>query len=209
MESLTHLVGGLEHIVRDYGVIAVTIILALEALGAPVPGETLLIFSAVLAARGEMSLPALMISAWLGSVMGDNIGYLIGRKVGRAAIARFGSKIGLTEERFAKVEAIFVRYGGATVTFARFFSVLRQLNGVVAGTLGMDWRRFLLFNAIGAAMWVTVWVLGPYYLGEHVADITRIAHSTGAIGAIAVVAIVAVGFAIYRMSRNKRGTDEA
>lgn len=204
MEHFSHLVGDLEHFVRDYGVIAVTIILALEALGAPVPGETLLIFSALLASRGEMSLPALLVSAWLGSVMGDNVGYLIGRKLGRAAVARFGAKVGLTEERFAKVEAVFLRYGGATVTFARFFSILRQLNGIVAGTLGMHWLRFLTFNSIGAALWVGVWVLGPYYLGEHVKDIERIAHSTGAMGALAIVVIGAIAGAVYWLRRNKK-----
>jgi membrane protein DedA with SNARE-associated domain len=204
MESISHLVGDLEYFVRDYGVIAVTIILALEALGAPVPGETLLIFSAVLAARGEMSLPALLASAWLGSVMGDNAGYLIGRKLGRAAVARFGAKVGLTEERFVKVEAVFQRFGGATVTFARFFSILRQLNGIVAGTLGMHWLRFLLFNSIGAALWVGVWVLGPYYLGEHTASIARIAHQFGRTGALALVAILAAGALLYWLLGKRR-----
>jgi membrane protein DedA with SNARE-associated domain len=203
MDSLTHLVGDLEHFVRDYGVIAVTVILAFEALGAPVPGETLLIFSALLAARGEMSLPALLASAWLGSVMGDNAGYLIGKKLGRAAVARFGAKVGLTEERFAKVEAVFVRFGGATVTFARFFSVLRQLNGIVAGTLGMDWLRFLLFNSIGAALWVGVWVLGPYYLGEHVKEIERLAHSTVTIGAFLIIVVIAIIVTLW-LRRNRR-----
>lgn len=195
MESLSHLLGPLEHFVRDYGVIAVTLILAAEALGAPVPGETLLIFAAFLAARGEISLPGLLAAAWAGSVMGDNAGYLIGKKLGRAAVARFGSKVGLTEERFAKVEEIFARYGGTTVTFARFFSVLRQLNGIVAGTLGMDWRRFLTFNAIGAALWVGVWVLGPYYLGEHTAEIAQIAHRVGRTGAIVIGILIVVALA--------------
>jgi len=203
MESLSHLVGSLEHVVRDYGVIAVATILALEALGAPVPGETLLIFSAVMAARGEMSLPALMVASWIGSVAGDNIGYLIGRNLGRAAISRFGAKVGLTEERFSKVEAMFARFGDATVTFARFFAVLRQLNGIVAGTLGMDWRRFLAFNALGAALWVGGWVLGSYYLGEHARDIARLARSTGVLGAAAVAVIAALAVVFWRW-RNKR-----
>jgi membrane protein DedA with SNARE-associated domain len=151
-----------------------------------------------------MSLPALLASAWLGSVMGDNAGYLIGRKLGRAAVARFGAKVGLTEERFARVEAAFVRFGGATVTFARFFSILRQLNGIVAGTLGMDWLHFLLFNSIGAALWVGVWVLGPYYLGEHVKDIERLAHSTVTIGALASIVVIAV-IATLWLRRNRRG----
>ena len=143
MDEAGQLIAGLEHFVRDYGVFAVFPILALEALGAPLPGETLLIFASVLVGRGEMSLPALLIFAWAGSVLGDNIGYAIGRTVGRATISRYGAKIGLNEARFKAVEDVFLRYGSTTVVFARFFSVLRQLNGIMAGTLGMNWRRFV------------------------------------------------------------------
>ena len=87
-------------------------------------------------------------------MLGDNVGYIIGRTLGRATISRYGAKIGLTDERMRAVEKIFVRYGAATVMFARFFNILRQLNSIVAGILGMSWWRFLLFNAIGAALWV-------------------------------------------------------
>ena len=188
---------GLEHFVRGYGVAAVTVILTLEALGAPVPGETLLIFSAVLAARGEMSLPALLVCAWAGSVLGDNIGYWIGRRLGRVAVTRYGSRIGITPQRFDAIEGVFARYGAATVGFARFVNILRQLNGIVAGTLGMPWRRFLLFNALGAALWVAVWVLGAFYLGEHISTIARIGHHGGVVAGVAVLAVILVSFVLH------------
>jgi len=88
MEDAGHLVAGLEHVVRDYGVFAV--MLAVEAIGVPVPGESLLIFASGLAGRGEMSLPALVVFASAGAVLGDNIGYAIGKSVGRAATLRYG-----------------------------------------------------------------------------------------------------------------------
>jgi membrane protein DedA with SNARE-associated domain len=91
--------------------------------------------------------------AWAGAVIGDNIGYVIGRTFGRAVVLRFGGRIGITADRLRKVEDVFARYGPVTVGFARFFPILRQLNGVVAGTLAMEWRRFLLFNALGGALW--------------------------------------------------------
>ena len=100
MEEIGDLVAGLEQFVRAYGAAAVLVIIMLEAFGMPLPGESLLIFSAALAGRGEMSLPALLICAWAGAVIGDNVGYVIGRTLGRAAVARFGAKIGLTEARF-------------------------------------------------------------------------------------------------------------
>src|ERR1700758_1926934 len=107
MEDAGHLVVGLEHVVREYGVFAVMLILAVEAIGAPVPGETLLIFASVLAGRGEMSLPALVVFAWAGAGLGDNIGYAIGKSFGRAAILRYGAKIGLNDARFRSIESIF------------------------------------------------------------------------------------------------------
>src|SRR5262249_12846075 len=76
---------------------------------------------------------------------------------------------GLTDERISAVEEIFSHYGSATVLFARFFPVLRQLNGIVAGALGMSWWRFLLFNAIGAALWVAAWVCVAIYFSAHTA----------------------------------------
>ena len=118
------------------------------------PGESLLIGAAILAGRGTVSLSALLVSAWAGAVIGDNIGYLIGRNFGHTLIVRFGKKVGLTSARLDKVAAIFAKYGPATVAFARFFNVLRQLNGIFAGTLEMSWWRFLAFNAFGGALWV-------------------------------------------------------
>ena len=188
MEEVAHLVAGLESFVRHYGAFAVMPILAIEALGAPVPGESLLIFASVLAGRGEMSLPSLLIFAWVGSVLGDNLGYLIGRKVGRGTILRYGAKVGLTDERFNGIERAYVRYGSATVLFARFFSILRQLNGIVAGMLGMSWWRFVLFDAVGAALWVTVWVFAPAYFSEHLTFIIGLAHHTTVVASFLLAA---------------------
>ena len=187
MEHIGHIAANLEPFVRHYGVFAVSLILAFESLGAPVPGETLLIFGSVLAQRGEISLPALLIFAWAGSVLGDNVGYLVGKTIGRATITRYGGKIGLTDARMSAVEEMFSRYGPATVLFARFFAVLRQLNGIVAGTLGMPWWRFLLFNAIGAALWVGGWVFIATYFSGHTA---RLAHNTQAVVAIAGIGLI-------------------
>ena len=204
MERVGHIVAGLESFVHHYGVFAVFLMVTIEALGAPVPGETLLIFSAVLAGRGEMSLPGLLIFASAGAVLGDNIGYAIGRTLGRGTILRYGGKVGLTDARFASVESIFRRYGSATVLFARFFNILRQLNGIVAGILGMSWRRFLLFNALGGVLWVTVWVLAATYFTEHLAILTTLAHHTKVVAIMLVVGILI--FALAYLARRVRGS---
>ena len=142
-----------------------------------------------------------MLSAWAGAVLGDNIGYLIGRRLGRAIVLRYGEKIGINADRLNRVEAVFARYGPVTVAFARFVNILRQLNGVVAGMLKMDWKRFLIFNALGGALWVSVWTLAGFYLGEHVSDIKVIAHDlehAGAIFGIGVL-IAALVFGFWRL----------
>jgi membrane protein DedA with SNARE-associated domain len=166
------------------------------------PGESLLIFASVMAEHGNMSFPLLLLFAWIGGVVGDNIGYLIGRRLGRAVLLRYGDKIGFTAQRLDRVEAVFARYGPLTVAFARFFNILRQLNGVVAGTLKMDWWRFLLFNALGCALWVLTWGLAGFYLGEHVSDITKLAHGLGLVGAV-IVAILVIGAAIFAFRRSR------
>jgi membrane protein DedA with SNARE-associated domain len=183
------------------------VIIMLEAFGMPLPGESLLIFSAALAGRGEMSLPALLIGAWAGAVIGDNVGYVIGRTLGRAAVARFGAKIGLTEPRFRWIEGLFARYGALTVMFARFFNVLRQLNGIVAGTLGMSWWRFLVCNAVGAALWVLIWVLGAFYISQHASILAKAAQHIGVVGGLAAgAAIVAAVFTLWHWRRAGRQT---
>ena len=148
-----------------------------------------------------LSAPSLLIFAWVGSVLGDNLGYLIGRKVGRGTILRYGAKVGLTAERFSGIEHVYVRYGSVTVSFARFFSILRQLNGIVAGILGMSWWRFVLFDAVGAALWVMVWVFAPAYFSEHLTFIIGLAHHTKVVASFLLAAglILVLGLFIRRL----------
>ena len=202
-----HILGTLEPWIHHYGVAAVFVILTLESLGLPLPGESLLILTAILAGRGEMSFPGLLVAAWAGAVIGDNVGYLVGRTLGHRVAARYGGKIGLTEERLRRVEAVFAHYGPVTVAFARFVNVLRQLNGFVAGTMKMDWRRFLAFNALGAALWVLAWTMAGFYLGRHGENIAALVHRLGwlgaAVAAIALMAILAYVFAHRALARSR------
>jgi membrane protein DedA with SNARE-associated domain len=190
MTEFEHLLGLLEPWVREYGVAAVFLILMLESFGMPLPGESLLIVASILAGRADLSFVALFFAAWAGAVVGDSIGYLIGRKLGGVLLRHYGSKVGLTSERLSKVEAAFARWGPLAVAFARFFNVLRQLNGVVAGSLKMPWPKFLFFNALGGAAWALTWTIVGYYVGLHGAGIATLMHKVGYAGAI--VALVAV-----------------
>jgi len=156
---------------REYGYAAVFGIIFVEGFGIPAPGQTLLVAGALFAGQGKMAIALVLLTAWLAAVIGDNIGYAIGHFGGRRLVLGKGRYVGIRAHHLEKVEHFFGRFGGAIVIFARFFEVLRQLNGVVAGIGGMPWRRFLGYNALGAALWVGLWGGGAYLLGEHLAAI--------------------------------------
>jgi membrane protein DedA with SNARE-associated domain len=201
---LIALVQTAEHLVSHLGAPALFVTLTLESLGAPVPGESAVIAASAAAARGELDIRAVALAAFAGAVLGDNIGYLIGRKLGRAAIVRHGRRFGLTDAAFDRAEAITARWGPLMVVLARFVVLLRQLNGIVAGTTGMPWPRFLLANAIGAALWVGVWTVLAYRLGRDAhAVLPWFWHHLGLVAAILVPALILV-LLVLRLSGRLR-----
>jgi membrane protein DedA with SNARE-associated domain len=187
-----------------YGYAAVVGALLLESFGLPLPGEAMLIAGAALAAGGKLHLGPLLLGAWLAAVLGDNLGFAIGRFGGRRLILRYGARAGITESRFARVETFFERFGAPVVLVARFFAVLRQLNGLVAGTAGMGWWRFFAFNALGAALWVSAWGFGVYYFGQSLGHAARLHGLHYVIGLLALALIVA---AIALHARRNRASD--
>ena len=207
MGAFNHILGAMTPWLHAYGSAAIFIILTFESLGLPLPGESLLIVAATLAGRGELSFPALLLSAWAGAVTGDNIGYLIGKMLGRRLLRRYGRKVGIGPERLQKVETVFARYGAVAVGFARFVNVLRQLNGVVAGALEMHWAKFLFFNALGGAAWVAAWTMAGYYLGKHDTEFEKLVHKLGFFGVLIAVAVAAlvIGVIWYRSRRARAG----
>ncbi len=205
MTELHQFVGAMAPWLHAYGSAAVFVILLFELLGLPLPGESLLIVAAVLAGRGDISFPVLLLSAWGGAVAGDNIGYLIGKTLGRTLLRRYGRKVGIKPESLQQVEAAFARYGAIAVGVARFVNVLRQLNGVVAGALEMHWLRFLVFNALGGAIWVVTWTAAGYYLGKNDTKIELLVHRLGVYGLVIVVVVagLVIGVVWYRSRRAK------
>ena len=198
MTGLEHYTALAEPYLQEYGIAAVFVVVFFESFGVPLPGESLVIASAVFAARGDMHIAPLLGAIWSAAVLGDNVGYTIGFFGGRRLVLRYGARVGITEPRLAKVEGFFRRHGAKVVLVARFFAVLRQLNGLVAGTVSMPWPRFLLYNAVGAALWTTVWGVGAYIVGHHMAAVLPWVHRFGfaaiALGAVAVVVLVAIRY---------------
>jgi membrane protein DedA with SNARE-associated domain len=202
MTGIEHYAALAEPYLREYGIAAVFVVVCLEAFGVPLPGETLVIASGLLASRGDMNIVLLVGAIWLAAVLGDNIGYAIGMFGGRRLVLQHGARVGITEPRLAKVEGFFRRYGGEIVLVARFFVGLRQLNGLIAGTVAMPWPRFLLYNAVGAALWTGLWGFGAYVLGHHMSAILPWFHRFGyaaiALAALAVVVLLAIRYARAR-----------
>lgn len=178
-------------ILTSYGYLAVFGFLFIESFGAPVPGQTMLMAAGVFAGAGRLNVVGVAILGFLAAVAGDNVGHLIGHFGGRRLVLRYGRYVFVTERRLAKAEAFFGRNGGKIVGVARFVDGLRQLNGVVAGIVGMPWRKFLAFNALGAAAWVGVWTAAGYFAGGHLPAIYQGFHRYQTV-VLAVASAVAV-----------------
>ncbi|WP_297322872.1 DedA family protein [uncultured Bartonella sp.] len=154
----------IEHWIAQYGAFAYFFVLYFESLGAPVPGESGLIAGSLMAAAGKLNLIPMLIFAFTGSVLGDCTGYAIGHFGGKKLLLRYGHWIKLTPEKLEKFEEMLDRRGFFFVATARFIVVLRQLNGLIAGSGGMAFHKFLIANIIGAGSWTLVWGAGPYLI---------------------------------------------
>ena len=139
-----------------------------------------------------------MIAAYVAAVLGDNAAYLIGRKLGRPVITRYGRRVGITDAAFARAEAVARRYGPAMVVVARFIVLLRQLNGLVAGTTGMRWPKFLVANLVGAALWVGLWTTLAYKFGQKIDVLPFLWHHLSLVAAVGIPLLIVL-LAILRL----------
>jgi len=172
-QHLPGVLHALEPTLDHYGYLAVLGLVFVEDFGVPVPGETILLLSAVYAGTGRFNVLLVAVLGFCGAVLGDNLGFAIGHFGGRRLCERYGRYIFLTPVRLDRATEFFERHGGKVIVAARFIEGLRQANGIIAGTTGMRWERFLLFNMLGAALWVSVWVGLGYFSGSHIDTIYR------------------------------------
>ncbi|GAA1189612.1 membrane protein DedA with SNARE-associated domain [Kitasatospora gansuensis] len=171
MDTPAPLPGPFEHLtplLDSYGYLAVGVLVFLDNCAIPVPGQTVLVLAAVYAGTGRLSIAAVLAIALVAAVAGDSLGYLLGRTGGHRLVERWGRYVLLTPARMAHAEEFFARQGVKVVTVARFVDVLRQTNGIVAGTTGMSWQRFLPANVLGAVLWVGVWGSAGYLAGDNI-----------------------------------------
>lgn len=151
----------------QYGYWTVAVALLLENAGLPVPGETVLLFASFLAySERELSLPWIIVVGIVAATLGDNLGYFVGRRGGRPVLERYKHWFRISDQRVQRGERMFARYGAATIFFARFLFGLRIIAGPLAGVLRMPWRRFLIFNFLGASAWVSAIAVLGYVFGS-------------------------------------------
>jgi membrane protein DedA with SNARE-associated domain len=195
---LSELVGGVLGGLQALGYPGIATIVGLESAGLPLPGETTLIAASYLATNGRLSLPLVIGSAALGAIIGDSLGYVIGRKGGRRLLERRGRWLGVTPEKLAKADRYFARHGAKTVFFGRFVALLRILAGPLAGASKMPYRRFLAANVAGAITWAATMGTLAYIFGKPVAAFLS---SIGAWALVAAATFLLARFAFGRWQR--------
>ncbi|MEV5735740.1 DedA family protein [Streptomyces sp. NPDC052292] len=200
---LPGVLGDIAPILDHWGYWAVGGVIFVEDFGVPAPGETILIAAAVYAGAGQLNIFAVIAIGVFAAVLGDNVGYLIGRTGGHALVQRYGKYVFLPPERYEKAEKFFARHGGKVVTIARFIEGLRQLNGIIAGSAEMPWPRFVAFNTLGALLWVGLWAGVGYLAGDHITTIyTEVnRYSTYVLIALGVLIVAFVVRAVVRRRR--------
>lgn len=164
LDQLINLVSRLGH----WGYLVIFLVAALECsafLGLVVPGESLVLLGGFFAASGQLDLGDLIIIVAIGAILGDSIGYQLGRRLGRPWLLRYGRRLGLRQAHMDRVDDFFTRHGGKIIFIARFIGFLRALAPFVAGSSRMPYGRFLFYNAAGAILWSTAFVLFGYFVG--------------------------------------------
>src|SRR5438132_12740725 len=176
---------------QSWALVLLFFAVGIESAGVPLPGETALVASGVLASQSKLNIVAVIVVAASAAILGDNGGYWIGRKGGRKLIERWSFVSKPAQKVLPRAERIFARHGGKTVFFGRFIAVLRITAAWMAGISRMPWWRFLLFNAAGGILWATLVGLVAYYSGEAAASAIQTygLYAAGAIAA-ATVAII-------------------
>jgi membrane protein DedA with SNARE-associated domain len=186
------------HFIAHYGLFFLFAIVCLESAGLWLPGETALIAAGVYASNGHLSIAGVIGVAAAGAIIGDNIGYWIGREGGRRLIYRYAFLTRFADRVIPPAERFFERHGGKAVFLARFFGGVRVTGAWMAGITRMYWWRFLFWNAAGGVVWAVGVGLVAYYVGKAAADTIARYGVYGAIGAALLLALAIGGLHVWR-----------
>ncbi len=179
-------------LIAHYGYLAIFVVITLESAGLPLPGETILLTSAIYAgSTGGLNIVLVVAAAAAAAILGDNLGYWVGRRWGMPLLLRYGHLIALDHGRLKLGQYLFREHGGKIVFFGRFTAMLRAYAAVLAGVNKLDARRFFIFNGLGGVAWASIMGFGAYWCGR------SIEHIIGPIGLGLLAFVVFGGLALW------------
>ncbi len=193
---------GIETWITHWGYVAVFLAVLLGNIGLPVPEESIILLSGYLAWRGTFSLPVAILVGIVSAIVGDNIGYWIGREGGRPLLLRYGRYLWLSRRTIRRAEKFFARHGHRAVFWGRFLAGIRFLAGPLAGISRMHFWQFFAYNAAGAVVYVTVVTMVGYVGGRHLHTVLGVLERAEHFIALGV-AILLVGLAWRYLGRKK------
>lgn len=184
--------------VDDFGYLVLFLGVMAENASLPVPGETILIIASFYSHHGHLNLGYVILLATVGCILGDNISFYVGRRLGRPFIQQYGKYLHITKKRLAFVEHFFEKHGDKTIFIQRWITGVRVIGALVAGTTQMPWPRFLLFNCLGAITWVTAISLMAYTFAVNLPLLIKI---VGRSGWVLLGLLIAIGLFFYLKRR--------
>ncbi len=188
--------------VVHYGYWAVAALLLLESAGLPLPGESILVLASFLAySEHELQLPWVIVVGTVATTLGGELGFALGRHGGRPLIERYRHVFSIRAESIERGERLFDRYGSATVFLARFIFGMRVLASLLAGALHMPWRKFVLYNFLGATVWVSAICGAGYLFGGHWG---RLVHDLKRFNLAVAIVVVVAGLLVWWRNRGRR-----
>ena len=198
-QNIPVFIQALSPIISQYGYLAVGGLIILEDFGIPAPGETILITAAVFAGLGHLNIFIVIITAIIGAIIGDNIGFIIGFFGGQSIVEKYGKYIFLTPQKLTKFNDTFNKKGALIVVFARFIEGLRQLNGIIAGLSDMSWKKFIIYNSIGATLWVSLWASIGYLAANYINTLLKYQLYLTIVVIVGLIVLI-----LRKVKRNKR-----
>jgi membrane protein DedA with SNARE-associated domain len=198
----------LQGALQTLGYPAVVVFVMIESSGIPFPGETMLLLASFYAAvNHQLNIIIVITCAALGAILGDNIGFYVGRTGGKAIVAKYGHFLHLKPENMDRAQRFFEKHGDKTVFFGRFVAVLRTWAAFLAGVNQMHWRSFFIYNASGGILWAIIYGLLGYYAGQffhnNFAEVEHLASNITWILAGVIILGVIIAFIVYRRHKKK------
>lgn len=199
-----HILETLLGLFKDYGYWVVFFGVMLENAGLPVPGETILLAAGFFASDGSFRLPVVMSVAAFGAIIGDNIGFAIGRRFGRGLLISYGKFFFLTKRRLVKMTRFFESHGDKTILVARFITGLRVFAAILAGASDMPWPRFVIYNATGALLWATVIATVGYFFGSSWPLLEKWVGRSGMVLLVVALVALVISWKVKKAAQERR-----